>query len=84
MIPPLLSIAENLKPMKNMAPFKIVNTCEEGPKSSTISNCGVFVLKKIQCHSLMITDFSKICDAVIHDLRSGLAYSTFDCFNQGL
>ncbi|CAH2035615.1 unnamed protein product [Thlaspi arvense] len=73
MIHALLCVAEKIKPMQNLVPFEVVYDFEETvAKSSTLSNCGIFVLKMIECHSVKIEDFSRICDEVVQDLRSNL------------
>ncbi|CAH2046321.1 unnamed protein product [Thlaspi arvense] len=83
MIPALLCVAENTKPMQNLVPFQVVyEFAETVAKSSTVSNCGIFVLKMIECHSVKIEDFSTICDEVVQDMMSNLVWEIFDHFKK--
>ncbi|KAL0721970.1 hypothetical protein Bca4012_036569 [Brassica carinata] len=61
------------KEVDKVVPYKI-EKAEGIPKTHSSYNCGLFVLKMLECHSLKIENMSKINDANALELRRSLSF----------
>lgn len=80
MIPVLMCIATNKAITDNERAAYKVDKLEGNsiPKTNCAENCALFVLKMIECHSMGITDMSKLTDDTSDDIRSNLACDLFE------
>ncbi|KAF8100703.1 hypothetical protein N665_0218s0041 [Sinapis alba] len=80
LIPALMleAVGEEIN-IKDLVPFK-VEKAEGIPKTNFGFNCGLFVVKMLECHSLKIEDMSKINDDNARALRRSLSCQIFSQF----
>lgn len=64
---------------EDIVPFQ-VKKGENLPKTQFPFNCGLFVVKMLECKSLGLNDMSNINDDTAMDLRSKLCCEIFDQF----
>lgn len=64
---------------RKVIPFE-VEQAQGLPKTKWIYNCGLFIVKILECHSLKIGDMSKITDGNAPDLRRSLTWEIFNQF----
>ncbi|WZZ26701.1 hypothetical protein YC2023_010102 [Brassica napus] len=64
---------------EDISPFQ-VKFAEELPKTKFPYNCGIFVVKMLECRSLVLKSMANINDETAMDLRSKLCCEIFDQF----
>ncbi|CAN7015823.1 unnamed protein product, partial [Brassica rapa subsp. trilocularis] len=64
---------------EDISPFQ-VKFAEGLPKTKFLYNCGIFVVKMLECRSLGLKSMANINDETAMDLRSKLCCEIFDQF----